>query len=76
MRLRNIHMAGNEHGQLAKDTIYAALVDDEGNVVISATLQYILVAIRERGYQVQGVTIEYKQERGAMCSNVKLDLYQ
>ena len=38
-----------------ENIIYASLFDDDGNRVISATLDYVLKAIRERDYKVEGV---------------------
>jgi hypothetical protein len=78
MKLKNIHLAGNEHRQLAADVIYAELHDDTG-LVISATLDYILAAIRDRKYQVDNVTVKWTKSKrpGAKsikCSTVKVDL--
>lgn len=72
MRLINIKLSGNEKTGLRKDTIYATLVDDGGSIVISATLEYVLTAIRERGYEVEGVTVNKHTARG---STVRLDKY-
>lgn len=79
MKLKNIHMAGNEHGDLKADCIYAELHDDSG-CLISSTLDYILAAIRERNYQVEGVTVDWyvskrPGSKGVKCSEVSLDLY-
>lgn len=74
MKIANIHMSGNEHGQLVADTIYAELVDDAGEVVIKATLQYILSTIRIHEYKVDGVSVEWKESRGALCSTVRLEV--
>jgi len=71
-RLKDIEMHGNEHGQLRKDTIYATLVDAKGVIVISATLEYILAAIRDHNYSVEGVTITFKNARSANCSTVSI----
>ncbi len=57
-RLKNVHMLGNEHGQLAENTIYAELYDEEDKIVISATLSFILGAIKDRGYKVEGITVK------------------
>lgn len=66
-------MNGNEHGQLQKDTIYAKLVNVQTGVIeISATLEYILSTIRDRDLNVEGVIIEHHEQRGAMCTSVKL----
>lgn len=35
-----------------RDWVYASLVDEDGHLVISATLEYILAATKERNYQV------------------------
>lgn len=75
MRLADIQLAGNEHGELRRNTMYACLYDDDGHLVISATLDYILVAIRERGYNVEGVTVGWEDCRGTKCSTVTLDKY-
>ena len=74
--LRNIHLSGNEHGQLKRDVIYASLYDDEGNIIISATLKYILCQIRDLDLNVYGVTAERRLIRGKECSFVSLDLYK
>lgn len=57
MRITNIHLAGNEDGHLKPDVIYAELVRDDGSIAISATLEWILTAIRDRGYEVEGVAV-------------------
>lgn len=75
MQLRNIRLSGNEHHQLKADVIYAELVDGSGHIEIMATLEYILAAIRDRNYRVEGVTVEWKEQRGARCSYVMLDRY-
>jgi hypothetical protein len=80
MKLKNICLSGNEHGQLKPDVIYADLYNDVGELVISSTLDYILAAIRERKYQVEGVSVKwFKSKRpgskGVKCSEVSLDLY-
>lgn len=56
-QLVNIEMQGNEHGNLHSNTIYAQLLDDDGSLLISATLEYILAAIRDRNLTVNGVTV-------------------
>lgn len=71
-KITNIAMSGNEHGQLRADTIYAKLVDYQGEMVISATLEYILSEIRNREYEVDGVNVEWTKQRGVMCSDVYL----
>lgn len=65
-------MKGNEHGQLAKDVIYAELRDENDELVISATLQHVLAAIRDRQLETDGVTVTTKVERGTTCSTVAL----
>lgn len=75
-RLQKIKMAGNEHGQLRANTIYAELVDSDGRLEISATLEHILSAIRDSDLPVEGVTIHKSVQRGAYCSEVTLDLYR
>lgn len=79
MKLKNIHLSGNEHGQLRANTIYAELWDEEG-MCISATLEYILVAIRDRKFQVDGVNVVWEETKrlgceGIECSTVELGLY-
>ncbi len=37
------------------EDVYARLVDDDGSLVVSATLQYILRAVDMRGYHVDNV---------------------
>jgi len=69
-------MSGNEHGLLRANTIYAQLVYNDGTIAISATLEYILSSIRDRGLAVEGVTIQSNVQRGAMCSEVILDNYK
>ena len=75
MKLTNIRLAGNEHGLLQQGLLYADLVDDEGIRVISATLDYILEAIRDREYKVDGVSVKWIDCRGTKCSYVSLDKY-
>lgn len=75
-QIKNIRMEGNEHGQLASDVIYAELVDDDGTLVISATLQYILKEIRNRNYPVENVTVERGVRRGVMTSTVHMKRYR
>ena len=70
--LCNIHLKGNEHGQLKRDTIYAELRHKDGSLAISATLEHILASIRDRGLLVEGVSVEYFGERGVKCSTVKI----
>lgn len=74
--LQNIRMAGNEHGQLAPNTIYAELVQGDGTLVISATLEHILCAIRDRSLIVDRVTVQYEYKRGSLCSEVILNKYK
>ena len=73
--LKKIRMSGNEHGQLRKNTIYATLVDSDGKLVISATLEFILADIRDRGLPTEGITVHRNVQRGASCSEVSMDLY-
>ena len=68
-------MAGNEHGQLRPNTIYAELVHSDGKVAIMATLEYILAAIRNRDLAVEGVSVKKYMSRGSYCSEVFLDRY-
>lgn len=75
LKLTDIRLAGNEHGQLRADVLYAKLRNEEGRVVISADLGYILAAIRDRNLQVEGVEVEYYMARGTQCSEVKLMSY-
>ena len=74
-KLQNVRMCGNEHGQLRKNLLYAELVDSNGDVSIMATLDYILAAIRDRGLIVEGVTVHTEEQRGEMCSEIRLDFY-
>jgi len=74
-KLTNIHMEGNEHGQLRKDIIYAELRSPDGSLAISATLEYILAKIRDRNLTVAGVSVDWKDARGAKCSKVSLNKY-
>lgn len=71
-KLRNIRLEGNEHGKLKKDTIYAELVDENDQLIISATLDHILCSIRNRGLNVRGVSVEWAEKRGAKCSTVAI----
>lgn len=73
-RLQNIMLCCNEHGQLKADCIYAELVDENGKIVISATLQYVLAAIRDRKLEVEGVKVEHKEYRGAFNSEVSISM--
>ena len=75
-KLQKIRMSGNEHGQLRADTIYAELVDCDGKLKISATLEYILGVIRDRNFPVEGVTVFKNVQRGSYCSEITLDLYK
>ena len=68
-------MAGNEHGQLRANAIYAELVNDDGEAVMSATLEHVLSAIRDRNYTVEGVTVRKSTQRCVECSEVLLDNY-
>ena len=68
-------MLGNEHGGLAPDTIYAELREEDGTIVIGATLPYILRAIRDRRYQVEGVTVNHEMMYDGRTSVITLDKY-
>ena len=50
MELRNIHL------NCARGIVYAELYDENGALTFSATLEYILQMIDERGYKVKGVS--------------------
>lgn len=52
--IRNIHLVPSN------GFIYAELIDPDGLIVISATLDYILYAIQERNYPVAGVSVRDK----------------
>lgn len=69
-KLKNIKMLGNEHGQLSPNCIYANLVDQEGYIVISATLEHVLCAIRDRDLKVENVQVKKEFKRGKMCSEI------
>lgn len=69
-KLKNIRLEGNEHGQLRENVIYAELTDENDNVVISATLEHILCAIRDRRLPTREVSVGWSEKRGAMCSTV------
>ena len=71
-KIRNIIMKGNEHGQLRANTIYAELIDPDEHLEISATLEYILCAIRDRNLNVYGINVCKKPAHGALCSQVML----
>ena len=59
MRLTNIRLEGNEERRgLRRDVVYAELLNDDGSIVIAATLEYVLAAIRDRRYRVDGVVAE------------------
>jgi len=74
-KLTNVRMLGNEHGGLAPDTIYAELREEDGTIVIGATLPYILKAIRDRHYQVDGVTVSSTVMFDGKTSVISLDKY-
>lgn len=71
-KIVNIEFCGNEDTGLAPNIIYATLVNEFGGVVISATLNYILAAIRDRNLEVEGITVNKSNPR---CSIVYLDKY-
>ena len=74
-RITDIQLCGNEHGQLRAETIYAKLIETKtGELVISATLEYILMAIRDRGLNTENVTVSWEMQRGAICSEVNLNV--
>ena len=75
-KLQKIRMSGNEHGQLQANTIYAELVNDEGKLEISATLEHILSTIRDNNLAVDKITVHTNVQRGVHCSEVTLDLYK
>ena len=82
-RIARLRMSGNEGTGLKPDCIYCSLVEiKSGREVISATLDYVLAAIRDRGYVVEGVTVgtepagSFYREQGVEChSFVQLDAY-
>lgn len=74
-KLTNIRMAGNEHGRLTPDTIYAELHLMSGPLVIAATLVHILKTIRDENLAVEGVSVTHKIQRGAYCSTTELEFY-
>ena len=49
---------------------------NKGNIKISATLEYILSKIRDMDLKIEGVTVDWKRNRGSMCSSVALTLYK
>ncbi len=73
-KLQKIRMSGNEHGRLRANTIYAELVDSDGKLAISATLEHILSIIRDQSLAVEGVSVHRNVQRGEYCSEVTLDL--
>lgn len=73
--IQNIVLKGNEHGKLKPDVIYAELVNENGETEMSATLDYILAAIRDRNLEVEGVTVNWREYRGAKNSEISLDFY-
>lgn len=75
-KLQKIRMSGNEHGQLRANTIYAELVNDEGKLEISATLEHILSTIRDNDLAVDGITVRKNVQRGVHCSEITLDSYK
>ena len=56
MQLRNIRFALHENSYLRSDVFYAELWED-GHCVIMATMEYILHAILNRGYEVEEISI-------------------
>lgn len=73
--LQKIRMSGNEHGKLRANTIYAELIHNDGTLAISATLEHVLLSIRDRNLAVEGITIQSNVQRGTLCSEVLLDNY-
>ncbi len=74
-KLTNIRMAGNEHGKLKRDVIYAELRFMDGTLAISATLDHILKNIRNENLAVKGVSVTSRMQRGTYCSTVAMELY-
>lgn len=74
-KIKNIHMYGNEHGKLAQDIIYADLVDWNGHVMVSATLDHILKRIRDEFIPVDGVSVTMNVQLNTHCSKITLDKY-
>ena len=61
----------------SRELIYAVLRDEKGYLVISATLNYILAAIADRGYDVEGVSVETRTGiKGKEYKIVQLDKYE
>jgi hypothetical protein len=63
-------MWGNEETGLRPNTIYAELVNNDGSLLISATLEHILVSIRDRDLVVEGVKVDKSNPR---CSVVTME---
>lgn len=74
--LRDVELKGNEHKQLRPDTIYAKLYHENGDIYMSATLDAVLAAIRDRDLWVDGVTVRWQAARGEVCSTVILDAFR
>ena len=75
MRITDIRFKGNEHGELKQDQIYAFLRNDNGDIRISGTLDFILGKIRDNHWAVEGVAVSWGACRGANCSTITLDRY-
>lgn len=83
-KITRLQLNGNEGTGLKPDVVYCALVEiATGREVISATLDYVLAAVRDRGYVVEGVTVGtepagsfYREQGVESHSVVKLDAYQ
>ncbi len=75
-RIQNIVLKGNEHGQLTANVLCAQLVNENEEIEINAELDYILAAIRDRNLEVEGVTVNWREYRGAKNSEVSLDFYK
>ena len=57
MYITNVHLCTNTNAKLKPNVIYATLRHSDGDLIISATLDYILLAIMERNYLAENVTI-------------------
>jgi len=80
-KIVNIRMSGNEPrgnnlGSLRPNTTYADLLHEDGTTAISATLEFILSEIRDRGLAVEDITIQLKVRDKHLCSEVILDKYK
>jgi len=73
VKIVDIYLLGNEHGQRDPNVIYAKLVDDDGGLLIAATLDYILTAIRDRNLKVDGVNVSRVRDFWGETSKVTLE---